>query len=219
MNRNQIRRIDKYERETLFISENPQDFPADSPAEKTAQAQNADIQLIKTLASEQASGESSQHISLKDDYLEEIWMLIRMINRAANSMDDEIPAIENLFRLPRNRSDRNILAAAQAYYRDSEPYETAFVEYSVPQGFRDRLRTLIESAESAAASADTAQSNKSGATGEMKEAFAHCAARSVKLNGMVKNKYFNNPNKLTAWMTASHLERAPQHTEDVPPQS
>jgi hypothetical protein len=36
------------------------------------------------------------------------------------------------------------------------------------------------------------------------------------LDGIVKNKYANNPGKLAAWISASHVEKAPKEKEPTP---
>jgi hypothetical protein len=37
------------------------------------------------------------------------------------------------------------------------------------------------------------------------------------LDGIVKNKYANNPGKLAAWLSASHVEKAPKKKEPPTP--
>jgi hypothetical protein len=37
------------------------------------------------------------------------------------------------------------------------------------------------------------------------------------LDGIVKNKYTNNPGKLAAWLSASHVEKAPKKKENPTP--
>ena len=37
------------------------------------------------------------------------------------------------------------------------------------------------------------------------------------LDGIVKNKYANNPGKLAAWLSASHVEKAPKKKDPPTP--
>jgi hypothetical protein len=37
------------------------------------------------------------------------------------------------------------------------------------------------------------------------------------LDGVVKNKYANDVGKLAAWLSASHIEKAPKKSEPTPP--
>lgn len=217
MNDNQQRRLDKYEREMAFVADNAVDFPSASPGGKIADAQNTDITLIKQLASEQISAAGSQQIGLKDEALDEIYLLIRMMSRAADAMEDEIPGVEDLFPLPRNRSEQNILAAARNFAAAAAPYEAKFIEYDLPTGFLANLQSLITAAETAAINSDKADERTGGATGGIKAAMTRCGERSKKLGAIVKNKYVNNPQKLAAWLVASHLERAPKPAKPPTP--
>jgi hypothetical protein len=139
--------------------------------------------------------------------------LVKKINNAANSLADEIDGIEDLFRQPRRRSEAIWLATARAFYRDSEPFEAEMQEIvSEPDDFRAALLALITSVEASGTEADVAGAEKGGATGGLIAAFRDGGRLSRKLDGIVENKYDDNPRKLAEWKIASHLEAAPQRT-------
>lgn len=212
------RKQDKFERQDAFMIENKADFPVGSPGQLAAVVNSGVIGEINSLAAEQVSGGSSaaQAIGNKDDDLDEIREMTRNMNRAANAFEDEEPGSNLKFRLPRNRSEQNILATARAYHTDSEPLNETFIEYGLAADFRAALLAKITSIEQRNAKADTSVEQRAGATGGLTDAARRGMANSRKLDAIVRIKYADNPQKLAAWTVASHLERAPKSTP-MPP--
>jgi len=64
--------------------------------------------------------------------------------------------------------------------------------------------------ESAGTEADIAGAEKGGATGGLAAAFRDGGRLSRKLDGIVENKYDDNPRKMAEWKIAKHLEAAPE---------
>lgn len=212
----QQRRLDQFQSKVAFMRSNAADFPANSPGGKTTQALDESIQEILALAAKQSSNLPAQHIGNKDDSLEDLIRLMRKMNRAAVSLADEHDNIEDLFRLPRRRSEQSWLAAARSFYRDSEGYNDDFLDYDLPATFRADLLELIAEIEEAAQNADAAGAEKSGATGALLEVFRTAGRQSQKLDGIVENKYDDNPQKLAEWKIAAHLKAAPQRARNSP---
>jgi hypothetical protein len=216
MEASQKRKVDKFERQQVFLNDNIADFPPTSPGGKLLAELSAVISEVRTLAAEQVSGESSarQHVGVKDEEVEALRQLIRNINRAAKAFEGEIPGSDLKFRLPRNRSEQNLLATARAFQADAEPLKAKFIEYGLAADFLDKLKTLTEAVDERAAAADSAGEQKSGATGGLVEALRRGMSISRRIDAIVRIKYENNAAKLAAWTTASRLERAPRKTKD-----
>jgi hypothetical protein len=174
------------------------------------------IEQIVALAGTQVSGAVRQNVGIKDGFLDELKKLLQKMNRAAVSMADEIDSIENLFRMPRRRSEEIWIAAARAFYNDSAPYDDAFQEYDLPKTFRADLLTLISSFENATEVKDVAKEQRGGATGGLEAALREAGKSSRKLKGIVENKFVDDAQKLAAWVIASHLEAADKVTEPAP---
>lgn len=206
------RKFDRAERQAAYMTANAADYPANSPGAKVAALINADIVAVREYAAGQAGGasERSQHISSKDDDLDDLKELMKMLDRAGDALEDEFPGIENLFGLPRNRNEHSILAAAQAEYDASAQYETSLIEYDLPATFRADMLDLITSVNAANQAADTSGTASAGSTSGLKAAIARLNQNSKKLDGINRNKLRSNPAKLGAWTVASHLERDPQ---------
>lgn len=206
------RKLEKFERQEAFMVDNAADFPVGTPGNAAAVVNRAIIAEMNSLAAEQVSGGSSaaQAVGNKDEDLDELWQMLKNINRAANAFEDEIEGSDLKFRLPRNRSEQNILATARAFYADSETLVETFVEYGLKGHFRDALGDKIASIDEQGAHADSSVEQRAGATGGLIESARRGMANSRKMDAIVRIKYAENPQKLAAWTVASHLERAPK---------
>lgn len=215
----QRRKFDRFEREEVFLQDNIADFPPASPGGKALAELSAVISEIRTLDAQQVSGTSSsrQHIGVKDEEVDALTQLIRNMNRAANAFEDEIPGSDLKFRLPRNRSEQNILATARAFRADAEPLKAKFIEYGLPDDFLDKLQALIEAVDERSAAADSAGEQRSGATGGLIDVIRKGMSISRRLDSIVRIKYENNAARLAAWTTASHLQQAPEKKKDDNP--
>ncbi|HEX9959444.1 MAG TPA: hypothetical protein VGB00_00760, partial [Pyrinomonadaceae bacterium] len=219
MKDSQRRKLEKFEREEVFLNDNIADFPPTSPGGKALAELSAVISQIRAFAAAQVSGAGSarQHFGVKDEELDALMRLIRNINRAANAFEDEIPGSDLKFRLPRNRSEQNILATARAFLADAEPLKAKFIEYGLADDFLDKLQALIDAVDERAAAADSAGEQKAGATGGLLDIVRKGMSISRRLDSIVRIKYEDDAARLAAWTTASHLKKAPEKPADEQP--
>ena len=219
MEASQRRKLDKFQREVAFMNENAAEFPDNSPGDVAANLLTDVVTEIETLAAQQISGadDSRQHFGVKEELYEDLMEKIRDMNRAANAFADEIQGIEDKFRLPRNRSQQNILSTAVSFHTDSEPHNAKFIEYGLDTNFRADLLANINAVRQRDDSGETAGESRGEATGGLIDAFRRGTEISRKLDAIVKIKYRSNPGKLAAWAIASHLDRAPQRAPKLQP--
>lgn len=210
MEDSQQRRLNKYQAESAFMMDNAADFPKGTPGDKTVIALRAQIDEIESLAGQQRSQAARSNLGIKDDLFDNLELMMRRINRAAKALEDEVPGISDLFRMPRNRTEENRLATARAFYTAAAPYQGQFEEYDLPADFREDLTALITQIEQTQTAADIGKEQTGGATGGIVATLREAGKQSRKLGAIVKNKYYNNPQKLAGWAIASHLEAAPQ---------
>lgn len=209
------RKLDKFERQDAFMADNAADFPKDSPGEKAWKKLTDIIDEIHALAAQQVSGltTAAQSVGNKDDLIDELYQTIRSINRAANAFEDEVPGSDLKFRIPRNRSEENLLATGRAFHADAAPLVAQFVEYGLEADFRDDLDALITQIETHGTQADSGGEQRAAATGGLLDAARRGMEVSRKLDAIVRIKYQTSPQKLAAWTVASHLDRAPRRKE------
>lgn len=213
------RKLDKFERQKAFFTENASDFPDGTPAGDVAAVNAAIVAEMNSLAGEQFSGNSAsqQATADKDDLFDDLMLILRNMNRAANAFEDTIPGSDQMFRLSRNRSESNLLAAARSFHTDATPLAEQFVAYGLDIHFLARLQGLITSIETAGQRGDTGTENRAASTAGLMDAAKRGMNNSRRADSIVRIKYAHNPQKLAAWAVASHLERAPKREEDPAP--
>ena len=220
MRDNTRRKQDKFEREHAFMVDRAADFVAGSPAAIAMAEYAALIAEMNTLAATQVSetAEAAQALSTKNDGFDNLMAMIRAMNNAANAFEFEVPGSDLLFRLPRNRSEQNLLATGRAFHQDSgPPLQIKFVDYGLAATFRDDLQDIIDAVEASAAAADTSNIQRAAAVSGLDDAARRGMILSRRANAIVKIKYQDQPQLLGAWTVASHLERAPKSNTPVTP--
>ncbi len=107
-------------------------------------------------------------------------------------------------------------SSAGAFHTELLPYDADFVAYGLSATFRADLNATADAFEASF-------SNTASATAEHVEATADTAAKVRQgmvivrvLDGIVKNRYANDPGKLAAWISASHVEKAPKKRTPTP---
>jgi len=209
------RRMEKLQREDVHMVDNSEDFPADSPVDKVtvlirpkmAQALVLDARLTQEIGEKRAAQEAKDHA--RDLLID----LLRDYATAAIGIGDEIPGITAQVRVPENRSDQNLIAAATAIHTVVAPHAAKFRDAGLTEEdyanlliFRDNFTVARNEWESAA-------EEHAGAVGALDALFSEMMALSRKRSALVKLKYRNNPGKRAAWEVASHLERPPKRAK------
>jgi hypothetical protein len=164
-----------------------------------------------TSAAQQSGfGEAAQQFEVKDTARENLRDEMSDISRTAKSMEYAFDGISNKFLFQRNMPDAEMLAKARAWQTEALPYEADFVAYGLHIKF---ILHLTQAADAFEASF----SNTASATAEHVAATADEAAKVRQgmiivriLDGIVRNVYANDPGKLAAWISASHVEKAPK---------
>lgn len=208
------RRMDKIDRERVFLTDNAADFPKDSPVDKisviinakAAQALAQDADLVSAL------GDKQQAQSVKGDARDNLLDEFRdVISGAIAIGDDAVPGITAKYKMPYSRTDQNLIATADAYHADTAPpLEEKLIEVGLPDDFRAQIIAAKNIFQQARDEADSAVEEHGEAVGALDALFREIMALSRQRAAMVKLKYKNNAGKLAAWKIASHLERPPK---------
>lgn len=174
--------------------------------------------IESTSAAQQSGfGEAAQQFEVKDTARENLRDEMSAISRTAKSMEYAFDGISDKFKFQRNMPDASMLAKARAFETEANPYKSDFEAYGLPAGF-------IADLTAAADAFEASFSNTASATAEHVAATADEAAKVRSgmiivrvLDGIVKNRYANDPGKLAAWISASHVEKAPKKKGPTPP--
>ncbi len=220
MNDRERARYDMFVRVRQFGLDNAADFPVGSVSAVQFGEITTVIDLIEQLGAQQASsfGEARFGFSGKATARENLREEMSEISRTSRSMVYQFPGINLLFRMPRADNDANLLASGRAFYTESGDYADDFIAYGLPATFRNELLAAANAFEQSFGAPGTAIDSQVEATAEIGEAVRRGMIAWRILNGVVKNKYRNDVGKLAAWLSASHIEKAPKPApEPTPP--
>ena len=138
---------------------------------------------------------------------------LEAINRTARAMANDVPGINEMFRMPRGNNDRDLINAARAFLADATPLKAQFIAHELPADFLENLQADIEAMEAAIRDQSTGVGNHVAANAALDDAFGRGNEAVRKLDAIVRNKYANNPGVLAEWTSASHVERAPRRAK------
>ena len=212
------RRLETFIRMRQFALDNAADFPTGSVGAIQFAIIAAVILEVEQYSGEQAAGfgDARQSFAVKDTARENLREEMYDIVQTARSMQYQFDGIENKFRMPENRSDQSLLATARAFHSESLQYDADFQAYGLSDKFRLDLQTAIEAFEDSMNPTGSAIDEQVAGTAEVAAAIGRGMVARRILDGVVKNKYRNNVGKLTAWLSASHIERPPKSNTPTP---
>lgn len=212
MNKNDRVRYDMFIRVDEFGKTNAADFPAGGIGAARFADITGLIAQIQTLIGDQTASRDDARFNYntKGTMRENLRAEMSDINETAHSMVYQVAGIDLKFRMPRGSSDVNMLAAARAFYANSEEYKTQMIEYGLPATFRHDLNDAIAEFEQSLNAPGAAMDSQVAATADLGEIIRRGMQAVRTLNGVVRNKYRANTGKLAAWLSASHIERMPK---------
>ncbi len=227
MNDRETRRYDMFGRVETFGTDNTGDFAAGGEAQKRF----ANVaQIHKDLAIEKAKQLGGGNTAL-EVLFDSLRLDLQNIGRTARAIAQDEPGFADNFRPPESPSHESILTTADAYLLQFQPgdNDTAtqkaakvalvakFVAHELPADFVTHLaddRQAIGNEQNANESDDSEGVESTAAIGRLIKA----GMKEVNyLDAIIHNKYARNADKLRAWQSASHIERAPQRKKPEPP--
>lgn len=198
--------------------DNAADFPAGIAATKfTAISGIVDETESKSGAQAGGMAQAAQQFEVKDTARENLRDEMSAMARTARSMEYSFDGISDLFRFQRNLPDAALLATARAFHTESATYQADFVAYGLPANFRTGLNSNADAFEATFSTTATATAEHVAATAEMAATIREGMIAKRILDGIVRNRYADDPGKLAAWLSASHVEAAPKKAEPPPP--
>jgi hypothetical protein len=204
-----------------FREEFPEDFPAGD--DETAQMDEIEtvLGLIEQYGGEQALGFGNVRFNYNSKGIarEKLRGEMTDISTIAATYAYTIPGIDLVFHIPKNLPEAALLALARSFATQSAQYETQFIKRGLDVKFILNLQAAIDAFETSLTPAEASTDAQVEATAKLGEAVRRgMIARNI-MKGILKIKYKNNPARMRAWLSASHLERDnnTQGESDAPP--
>ena len=215
MNDRETRRYQMFGRVQTFGKDNAADFAAGGEATKRFTKVG---QVIKDLDAAKA-GQQPGAATAKDVLLDALRLDLQNVARTARAIEQDEPGFAAKYRLPDSPSHTALLTAADSVIVELKKAGVAarFIAHELPADFVQHLtddRKAIDDAQDAEESDDTEGVESTAAVGRL----IRDGMKEVNyLDAIMHNKYARNPEKLRAWQSASHIERAPQREKKAAP--
>ena len=227
MNDRETRRYDMFGRVQTFGTGNTADFAAGGEAKKRFANIGKIISDLDDAKAAQVGGGSTALEVLFDA----LRLDLQNITRTAAAIAQDQPGFADTFRPPDSPSQASLKTTADAFLAqfqfaadDTAAQKAAktaliakFIAHELPADFVTDLaddRKAIDAAEDAVESGDSEGVESTAAVGRLIKA----GMKEVNyLDAIMRNKYTRNPDKLRAWDSASHIERAPQREKKPAP--
>ncbi|MEY2493932.1 MAG: hypothetical protein QOJ45_424 [Verrucomicrobiota bacterium] len=221
MNDRDQRRYDAAKRAQTFGAENGADFSAGSEAKTRFTNLDAALKTVDDAKAGQATGSGT---ASKVTLIDALRIDCRNIRRTAIAQeqpgfDDDFPASEH--------NDSSVLTAADAYLvrLEAKPDDDAaaqaaktalvarFVAHELPATFVTDLRHDRDAIDAVSDSVEGKRQGSVEDTSVIGLGLIEAYKEIRFLNAIMLNKYSRAPEKLRAWKSATHIERAPEQEE------
>lgn len=211
------------QRVDLFMDGSAEDFPANSKGGALAASLKEELAKLLDIAVARSVGTSKrqQGTAGRRGSRESLRELVEAVADTSKSAARERPDIKGLFDLAgKDRSDQTLVATARAFADAAAPLAGLFVEYGLPATLVNDLRAGADSLEQNISLQTEAASARVNTTASAEESFQLLADLIDRLDPIVRNKYRDNPVKLSAWERARRLESVAHpkgNTNNAPP--
>jgi len=219
-------RTDRVGRVIVFGDQNAADF---TPTGKAAKA----FIRLKAIQKALDLAKVAQQVPTGRTALEVLFDALRLdlqnIARTARSIAQEQPGFADAFRLPDEPTDHNLLTTADTFVdhlavkmQDGKPVDDAatqarkaamvaeFVAHELPADFVTHLQDDAKAIRDDQQAHEKDREDGVGGTAIIGPLLKEANDLIETLDAIMHNKYSRVPDKLRAWKSASHTERAPQ---------
>ncbi len=195
-------------------------FPAQSRGAELFAALTATVRELDTHATAQTTGQSVARASTGGKATARAALLedLEAIRRTARAIALDNPDFLDSFRLPRGRlNDQQLLTTARAFAAAALPLKADFIRNELPADFLDDLDSDIKEFEQAITGQNLSTDTHVAATQAIDDGLDRGFNLVRQLDAVVRNKFTNDAATLAAWLSASHVERAPKTKKAEPP--
>jgi hypothetical protein len=169
---------------------------------------------LQAHAGMQAAGLASAHQSTQNKAAGRAELLrdLSAISRTARS----IPGAEEKFRFSYNLKDQDLLIVARTFQAEALPLKAEFLKRGIRVDFLEDLAADTAAFEQALSNRSEQKRSHVGATASIDDLIEGGMTRVRELDAVMRNLFADDPGKLAAWLSASHVERAPRRAKSTP---
>lgn len=226
MNDRDIRQYDSFKRVQTFGDVNAADFAAGS----VAQTKFTTLDQVIAGLDKAKAGQVTNANTTMETLLDAVKLDLQNITRTAAIIGDEQPGFADSFHPPKAYNPAALLTTADAFLlqlavqpADGAPTKTAkaavvaqFVAHEMAAGFVATLQADRQAITDAQKNMESDSEDHVGYTAIISPLIRQGRKAVNALDAIMHNKYGAQPDKLAAWISASHVERGPQRNNSQP---
>jgi hypothetical protein len=228
MNNREQYRADRVDRVLVFGDENAADFAAGGKAAES-------FTRLRAIQAALGQARVGQQVPTGRTALEVLFDALRMdlqnLTRTARTIAQEQPGFADAFRLPAPPTDGTLLTTADAFVdrlaakaEDDDATKirktamtAAFVAHELPADFVTHLQADAQAIRAEQHEREKDRASGVGSTAIIGPLLQEASEIVTTLDAVMHNKYTRVPDKLRAWKSASHVERAAQREKKPEP--
>ena len=176
------------------------------------------MKRLAGIQSAQVSGKNTvkESATSKAVARDELLRDLEAISRTARAMAMTTPGLNDKFRTPHNQSNQAVLAVARAAATDALPLKAEFIRRGMPADFLEDLQADIDELEQAITRKVQGHESHVSATAAIDAEIERGMNALRELDPVMRNIFAADSAKLTAWLSASHVERSPRRKSPAP---
>lgn len=212
MNNGQRRRNERGQRVDVYMDAQAELFPEGSKGGIQAARLKGLLAQATTLdlARDAGAGKRRQGTEGHEATREALRRMVKTTWETYKTITLDHPDIKGLFESPSKiKNDQALVRFARTYADNAAPLTGLFAEYDLPATFFQEMRARVDNFEAHTALQSKGVNDRVDANTDLEETLREMDDVVERLDTHVRNKYRDDPAKLAAWESASHIERAP----------
>lgn len=213
-------------RALTFWTTNSADIPAGSKGAGYCAKLNSDQQSLVAAGATQKGGK----VTAQNALFLILEKTLQNIARTAHAIAQDVPGFDDLFAPPEHYNPTEVLATANIFLAQLAPAAgddaattaaktarvTEFVAHNLAATFVADLQAQVTAIGAAKDTHETGREKGVFSTSATAQLARDGKKQVVYLNAIAQNLYSGQPEQLSAWASASHIERDPSHPSAPP---
>jgi len=133
---------------------------------------------------------------------------MEVVSRSARGIALTQPGFDEVFQLPRTRSDQAYLTAGRVFVQEAEVGKAQFVRYGLAEDFVANLTRLVDEFERATRAQQVARDKQARARADIRTAFETALAALQTLDTIVPNRLMKDATTRAVWEQDRRVEYA-----------
>ncbi len=209
MDTSAVRRYNMFVRVKEFGAAHADLFPAGSVGAQRFADLGAVLDRLNTHVASEASGRAGarQAGATRATARAALRQAVSVVIKASPGVAAAHPNVSNTFRAPRTRTDHDLVTTAERFATEAAPLSAAFVSCGAPSTYVPDLQAKLDAFQRADNDRAAARQTHMGARAGIAASIESASVLVQQLDLIVEHQLGNDPELLTAWQSARHVDK------------